>query len=131
MNKKCGKRQTPTYQILATVTQIASGRSGQLVNEEVAAVLNPDVDRPQTVEVKVSEGPMKTHSTVNDSLGYCRMSTGEPARRMRTAVIYRHHLSRHLLSCCSSEPVPSLRKVEAVTFSNGTVTEAFLSVCLT
>ena len=97
--QKCEKRQIPTDQILATVTQIASGRSGQLVNEEVAAVLNPDVDRPQTVEVKVSEGLMKTHSGENHSLGHCRMSTSEPARRMRTAVIYGHHLSRHLLSC--------------------------------
>ena len=81
---------------------MTAGCPGKLVHEKSATVLHTDDSRPLTA----TSPPTKAHSTMNNPLSHCRMRTIEPPSRMRTTMVPRHTLSRHLLACSSDEPVP-------------------------
>ena len=81
---------------------MTAGCSGKLVHEKGATVLHTDGGRPLTATTR----PTKAHCPLNNPLSHCRMGTIKPPSRMRTTMVPRHTLSRHLLACSSDEPIP-------------------------
>ena len=91
-----------TWSPVATEPHTTAGWFGQLIHIKARTVSNSDVLRPMTA----ARRPMETHFARHSSLIHCRVSTSQITGRMRTTIIFRHTIIRHLVARSSLETIP-------------------------
>ena len=106
---------------VATVTQTAGWRFSKVVNIESTTVCDFDLSFPIATLIAPVEANSATHLLV-----VTRETSLKPARCMCAATVFGDTVSWHVVSCQSTEAIPSLRESSVteertVTLCNGPV----------